>query len=213
MSYGNYIVNTGREIERLELAMGRYIFQSKFLGRAPILDVGAGRCWFTKAEPKKIIALDSSPEIVDKYKNENIDIRLGSAYTIPFEDAYFEGVFSCWLFEHLANPLRAAKEMYRILKPSGYFYAIVPSERSLLKGFYDDVTHIRPFTKAACIQLVTYNGFQKVKVEPLYWGRFQKQVAALFGEEARRGYIRFLDLTARKVGLINRNNYVIEAWK
>jgi SAM-dependent methyltransferase len=213
MFYGKYILNTGEGILRLELAMGNYLYQTRFKGKAPILDVGAGRCWFTKANPEVIIALDNAPEVVEKYAQENINIKNGSAYKIPFPDESFEAIFSCWLYEHLANPAKAAQEMYRVLKKGGYFCSIVPSANSLLKGFYDDLTHIRPYTKVSGKQLAMLAGFADYKVEYLYWGRFQKQIAAILGEKARFKYLRLFDTVGRRLGIVNRYNLIIEAWK
>lgn len=38
---------------------------------------------------------------------------------IPFNDNYFDVVYTTWCFEHLTNPNFGLKEMYRVLKPNG----------------------------------------------------------------------------------------------
>ena len=101
----------------------------------------------------KIIAVDNAPAVVDHYKLEGLDIRLGTAYELPFEDASASGVFSCWLLEHLDDPLRCLTEVKRVLRPGGYACFIVPSVESLNRGFYDDYTHLRPFSQATMKQL------------------------------------------------------------
>lgn len=45
--------------------------------------------------------------------------REASVYSLPFADAEFDAVFSHALFEHLAEPLKALKEVCRVLKPGG----------------------------------------------------------------------------------------------
>jgi SAM-dependent methyltransferase len=41
------------------------------------------------------------------------------AHQLPFADGVFEAVVSFNTFEHLYNPSRAARELYRVLKPGG----------------------------------------------------------------------------------------------
>jgi hypothetical protein len=60
---------------------------------APIVDLGPGRCAFTRQDSNKIVAFDNAPGVVDQYKLEGLDIRLGTAYELPLEDASVSGVF------------------------------------------------------------------------------------------------------------------------
>ena len=50
---------------------------------------------------------------------ENILFAAASIYALPFEDAYFDAVFAHALFEHLREPVRALREIRRVLKSSG----------------------------------------------------------------------------------------------
>src|SRR5580692_9923318 len=93
-SYGSYILRTGGGIVgELELLLGAQWYRTRFAGKAPILDLGPGRCWFTKQNVDDIVAVDNAPELVGHYGQEGINIRLGDAYRIPYPDEYFEGVF------------------------------------------------------------------------------------------------------------------------
>ena len=72
----------------------------------------------------------------------NVEFRHGSAYALPFEDNRFDAVFSHALLEHLKEPVKAALEFKRVLKPGGMlgvctpdwggFLLAPPSERLLL---------------------------------------------------------------------------------
>ena len=46
----------------------------------------------------------------------------GSAYEIPFSDRTFDGVFICWVLEHLENPAAAIREAARVMKPGGILF-------------------------------------------------------------------------------------------
>src|SRR4029434_230368 len=49
----------------------------------------------------------------------NVNFQTADCYSLPFPDSSFDRAFSHALMEHLADPLRAAKELYRVLKPGG----------------------------------------------------------------------------------------------
>lgn len=49
----------------------------------------------------------------------NVTFQTADCYLLPFPDNSFDRVFSHALIEHLAEPRRAASEMYRVLKPGG----------------------------------------------------------------------------------------------
>ena len=211
-SYGNYILRTGTEtIRDLELVYGAHWYWTRFAGKKPILDLGPGRCWFTKQNVEDIVAVDNAPDLVEYYRNEGINSHLGDAYHIPFADSSFEGVFCCWLFEHLAEPGRALAELRRVLKPDGYACVIVPSPNDMA-AFYDDYTHVRPYTHASLTQLAEDTGFQKHRVECLPFTRGVKVVLRLAGSRAAGRYLRFSETVLRRFGLANRNHLMLEAW-
>jgi ubiquinone/menaquinone biosynthesis C-methylase UbiE len=49
----------------------------------------------------------------------NATFRTADVYALPFADASFDRIFSHALFEHLGDPLRAMRELLRVLKPGG----------------------------------------------------------------------------------------------
>jgi SAM-dependent methyltransferase len=212
-SYGDYILRTGSGVVgNLELLYGAHWFSTRFAGKRPILDLGPGRCWFTKQKPEHIIAVDNAPELVEHYRSQGIAIRLGNAYSIPFSKNFFQGVFCCWLLEHLAEPDRAMLEVQRVLQVGGYACVIVPSPNNMTH-FYDDYTHIRPFTHTSLRQLAEGAGFASSKIEYLPWTRGLSHVLRSFGSSFARKYLRLSDSLLRKFRVVNRNNLMLEAWK
>ena len=68
--------------------------------------------------------IDESPEVNARERRE------GNFYTfnginIPFEDNYFDIIYSNQVFEHVRYPEALLKEIYRVLKPDGYFIGSV----------------------------------------------------------------------------------------
>jgi SAM-dependent methyltransferase len=211
-SYGDYILRTGTAlVSQLELAYGAYWFHTRFAGQQPILDLGAGRCWFAKQDTSRILALDNARPLVEHYRREGINIHHGSAYQIPFPGQHFQGVFCCWLFEHLAEPNRAMREIHRVLKPGGQACVIVPSPRDMM-AFYDDYTHVRPFTPISLTQLAEDAGFSKYRITYLPWDRGASYLLRWLGSESVAAYLRFSDCVLRRIGLVNARNLVLDAW-
>jgi SAM-dependent methyltransferase len=212
-AYGNYILRTGAgAVNDIELLYGALWYRTRFAGKKPILDLAPGRCWFTKQNVQDIVAVDNAPELVRHYREEGIDIHQGDAYAIPFPDQYFEAAFCCWLFEHLADPGVAMLEIRRVMKPGGYACLIVPSPHDMV-AFYNDYTHLRPFTEISLRQLADNCGFAKHKISYMPWVRGAKFVVRLFGTTTAQKYFGFADTVLRGVGLVNHNHLMLEVWK
>jgi len=86
------------------------------------LDVGCGHKPYEKtffAGAEKYIGMDY---LTDRSKPDVV----GSATDIPLGDASFDTVVSTEVLEHVPDPLKALREMYRVLKPGGYLILSTP---------------------------------------------------------------------------------------
>jgi SAM-dependent methyltransferase len=212
-SYGQYILATGEGIAgQIEMVWGRFFYESRFQGLKPVADVGAGRCWFTRQNPSDIVAIDNAPDLVQHYSAGGLQTALGSAYEIPFPDAYFKGIFCCWLLEHLPDPERAMVEFYRVLKPGGLCSIVVPTPVNM-EAFYADYTHIRPFTVLSLRQLAAASGFARAHTENLPWTRGMRYIHRFWGGQPSYGYVLLADRYLRRLGMRNREHLIMDAWK
>lgn len=50
-------------------------------------------------------------------------LRHADGATLPFADGSFDGVFLCWLLEHVPDPALVLAEARRVLRPGGVIYA------------------------------------------------------------------------------------------
>ncbi len=90
--------------------------------KGTVLDVGCGRRPYEKtffAGSSKYIGTDylsdrSRPDVIS------------SALEIPFLDDSFDSVISTEVLEHVPDPLRAMREMSRVLKPGGHLILSTP---------------------------------------------------------------------------------------
>jgi len=103
------------------------------------------------------------------------DALFGDALALPFADASFDVVLSGGLLEHFREPGEVIREMARVLRPAGLFYAdIVPRKVSLYrwaertrmahdehlaKGIYES-----DFPKRAWARLARESGLRDVRI-------------------------------------------------
>lgn len=133
----------------------------------------------------KYVGADISRFVVEKNQAEGfgcfeINPQTG---TIDLPPGSFEGAICCEVFEHLYDPLGAAKEIHRLLKPGGKFISMVPNFgyhawrlQALIRAQvphepenpainkYNGV-HIRYFSAHTFGELLQAAGFEKVSVQ------------------------------------------------
>jgi len=88
--------------------------------------------------------------------------------SFPFDNETFDFVFSKSVIEHLWNPENFMSENYRILKPGGRIIIMTPDWRSQRHIFYDDFTHVHPYTQLSVKDMLKIYNFQDVESEMFY---------------------------------------------
>lgn len=95
-----------------------------------VLDAGCGPGTITlglarRVAPGFVTGIDVEDSQFTKTREQadreslNVDFRKASVYQLPFQDEYFDAVFSHALLEHLSDPGDALTELRRVLKPGG----------------------------------------------------------------------------------------------
>ena len=87
-------------------------------------DIGAGTGFVTEGlirEGLQVIAVDQSEAMLEEMKRkfasiEGIDYRLGEGEKLPIPDGAVDYAFANMYLHHVENPLRAIKEMVRVLR-------------------------------------------------------------------------------------------------
>jgi len=80
----------------------------------------------------------------------------------PFEDNYFDCIFSKSVLEHVNNTDNFLTESLRVLKPGGIAVLMTPDWGSQYKFFWDDYTHVKAFTRKGLQDALVINGFENV---------------------------------------------------
>ncbi len=111
-----------------------------------------------------VYGLDLSPEAPSLASDLDIGVCNLETEALPFPDNHFDVIYSKSFLEHLREPGSFLEEAYRVLKPGGLLLSMVPDWESQYKIFYDDYTHVRPFTMVSLKNIKLVTGFEKVEV-------------------------------------------------
>lgn len=111
-----------------------------------------------------VYGLDLSPEAPLFAKDLNIKVCDLEKDKLPYPDNYFDVIYSKSFLEHLRDPSKFLNEAYRVLKPGGLLLSMVPDWESQYKKFYDDYTHVSPFTTISLKNIQLVAGFSSVEV-------------------------------------------------
>lgn len=142
-----------------------------------ILDVGSGKGNHLVGFARRglvALGLDKRKECIKAL--EAFDIRECDLERdpFPFETGSLDIVFSKSVIEHVANADNFLKETYRILKPGGLAVLLTPDWATQAHMFWDDYTHVKPWTRKGLQNALKIHNFDKVESVlfrqlPLLW--------------------------------------------
>lgn len=146
---------------------------------ARVLDVGCGtgellRRLSAKYPDAVLAGLDPVAEMLavaaDKLSGKE-DLRIGYADDLPWAAASFDVVVSCNMFHYISHPVRALREMARVLRPGGSIVLTDWCDDYLacrICNFYLRLTNrafYKTYRKAECLDLLRQAGFEEMTLE------------------------------------------------
>ena len=94
-----------------------------------ILDCGCGPGTITlglaeAVSPGRTVGIDLEPTMIEQAQRRagestGVEFRVADIYDLPFADGEFDVVFSSAVTEHLADPVRALREIHRVTRTGG----------------------------------------------------------------------------------------------
>lgn len=177
----------------------RYRFFRSLPNNGKILDLGCGN----GINGKIIKSINANVEIYgvdivhlsDLPNFYNFSLVNIEKEILPYPDSYFDSIIFTHVIEHLHNPFMLAKEINRVLKNDATIYIEAPNWTTLLVpsfgfkreqhnpfNFYDDPTHIKPWTKQGLFEyLFQYCNFKVLKVSNTRnWFRIPLDIFIIF---------------------------------
>ena len=86
--------------------------------------------------------------------------------SLPIQDNSIDVVMSLAVIEHIHNPEIFLNEIYRVLKPGGFVYLSTPNFKLCFKDFYNDCTHVKPYTPESLEMVLGIFNFQNPQTFP-----------------------------------------------
>jgi SAM-dependent methyltransferase len=144
---------------------------SRHVGEAPlrVLDVGCGTGSNVLRLGRfgRVVGLDPSGDALSYCRDRLAGrgaLTGGVMSSLPFGAASFDLVTAFDVLEHDADPDACVREVRRVLKPGGWFFASVPAYR-FMWGDHDRVAHhFRRYHRAEVGRLIANAGFEVVRL-------------------------------------------------
>ncbi len=139
--------------------------------KEPVLELGAGYGEFSRfIHATGKWALDVNPGLV-AYWPEDVHAVVQSALDpLPLDPASVATVFASNFFEHfsLAECRAVLGQVRRVLKPGGRLVAVQPNFRLEPGRYFDDYTHVTPFTDCGFTDFLRSLGWRIAHCEPRF---------------------------------------------
>lgn len=155
-----------KKAEEDKIIGDRLYYEMFFKKGMKMLDAGCSTGTFVSNDPKNIIGLDIDKDAIKIAKKKGLDCRYYDAgkNRLPFKDNTFDAVNCKSILAHIRNPLSLLKEARRVLKPNGKLVVFTADVKILKFKFFEDYTHISPFTKESLKHILYDAGFRKYSI-------------------------------------------------
>ena len=139
--------------------------------RLKVLEIGPGSGWFLSYHRPGLVtyALDRDAYFREQLEGLGInfscmDAELLDAKALPTGFHDFDLIVINHIIEHIHNIDNFVSQIGALLKVGGRIYVRTPDIERVGFRFYNDYTHIRPFSRSSLSQLFQTHGFLQAKL-------------------------------------------------
>lgn len=144
-----------------------------------VIDCGCGQGSITlglaeTVAPGEVVGVDREPSQIAAARAlatergvPNVRFEEASIYALPYPDASFDAAFAHTVLEHVSDPLRALREMRRVLKPGGVIGIKDPDYATLVYA---------PATALTDEAIALYRRVSEQNGASSYYARHQRQL-------------------------------------
>jgi SAM-dependent methyltransferase len=155
LSKDNRAYAAKREIETIKFILKTF-FNFELTAGMNILDLGSGDKFLKNEFMEKGM-------IYKDYDINDIDFEIDK---FKDEDDTFDLVVSLAVLEHIKNPNLFLSECKRVLKKNSHIYLSTPNWKYSKDTFWDDPTHVKPYSEESLKDILTLKGFRNVEILP-----------------------------------------------
>jgi len=132
------------------------------------LEIGPGN--YPKIPLENGYFLDISETAIQGLKKLGLNTVVADATNLPFENEFFDFVAAMEVLEHIENHNQTLSEIFRVLKPLGFFMLSVPLKMEFFNEWDEAAGHYRRYEIPELQNLLSSNNFKIVKYRyPSQW--------------------------------------------
>ncbi len=152
------------------------MLESHLTDSAVIADLGCGTgemlSRFLDLKADKLIGVDSSPEMLEQAKiklpeRDDLELRLGELENLPMRDLEVDAAVMSMVLYHIYEPEKSIQEVYRVLKPGGFFLLV-----DFLKHSHEDIKKLIGGTWLGFAKHQILSWFDESGFEPKHFEQF-----------------------------------------
>jgi SAM-dependent methyltransferase len=130
-----------------------------------VLEIGCGSGWaISYIHPfVRYIAVDRGSLYRDQLEAQGVEFHEidVAIQPMPINDGQVDLIVLNHLIEHIADCEFFVRQLRRVLRPGGVVYVRTPNLERVKWCFWDDYTHVKPFTPRALDHLMRTVGFER----------------------------------------------------
>lgn len=158
--------------------------------KGKILEIGCGNGWAMayRSDEVEYHALDMGSHYGEKLAELGVQLQVMNVENarLPYADGAFSMIMLNHIIEHIWSYDMFMKELTRVLAPDGILYVRTPDVQRVGWSFFDDYTHIKPYsrsglsTMAAAYGLKTdqllYSDMPRINLDIVTGGRLRRRL-------------------------------------